>query len=292
MAAVVVLLDVLCFWVVVSATDASFDPARRLRGAMVNSSQMQATAMAAEELDLGSARRRGSGRRRRSEDNPCDYEDCANGPLLEYQCCFAGCGCSVSIGCGSSDLPDYCGSLGATPGLNVTEPEQAAADEPLLAGATAVYCNPTLTDPPQFCPGGVACPNCGSDSCACPTGPSPPSPTPPPTGCMWYTKNYAEGTDHECRCDDYCDDFCDDQPNGCARTCRILNGVFQHVSSGHDSTCNWYAHYVTNPVDYQGYDCQWMAGTGEDGHGDNCQEWNDGAWKCREGNQNQNNCHF
>merc|ERR1719159_966626 len=50
--------------------------------------------------------------------------------------------------------------------------------------ATAVYCNPTLTDPPQFCPGGIACPNCGSDSCACPTGPSPPSPTPPPsTGC-------------------------------------------------------------------------------------------------------------
>merc|ERR1719356_2268517 len=58
--------------------------------------------------------------------------------------------------------------------------------------ATAVYCNPTLTDPPQFCPGGIACPNCGSDSCACPTGPSPPSPTPPPsTGCSnsWATNN-------------------------------------------------------------------------------------------------------
>merc|ERR1711957_1031902 len=47
--------------------------------------------------------------------------------------------------------------------------------------ATAAYCDPTLTDPPQLCPGGVACPNCGSNSCACPTGPSP-SPTPPAPG--------------------------------------------------------------------------------------------------------------
>merc|ERR1711963_1320623 len=47
--------------------------------------------------------------------------------------------------------------------------------------ATAAYCDPTLTDPPQLCPGGVACPNCGSNSCACPTGPIP-SPTPPAPG--------------------------------------------------------------------------------------------------------------
>jgi hypothetical protein len=108
---------------------------------------------------------------------------------------------------------------------------------------------------------------------------------------MRYTKNYAEGTEHQCTCDDWCDDFCDDEPNGCARTCRILNGVFQHVSSG-PSTCTWYAHYVTNPVDYQGYHCQWMIGTGEHDHGDNCKDLTDTALKCREGNQNQNNCRF
>jgi hypothetical protein len=112
---------------------------------------------------------------------------------------------------------------------------------------------------------------------------------------MYHTKNYAEGTEHECRCDNYCDNFCDDEPNGCARTCRILNGVFEHTPSVHagDRTCAWHAYYVSNPVNYEGYDCSWMAGTGEGGHGDNCQDFSsDGAWKCREGNQNQNNCHF
>ncbi|CAK0822032.1 unnamed protein product [Prorocentrum cordatum] len=116
-------------------------------------------------------------------------------------------------------------------------------------------------------------------------------------GCdgMTYTRNYAEGTPHECRCDSYCDDFCDDGPNGCARTCRILNGVFEHIPSVHagDRTCTWYAHYVTKPINYEGYDCSWMTGTGEGGHGDDCQDWTSvGALKCREGNQNQNNCHF
>merc|ERR1712151_35810 len=84
----------------------------------------------------------------------------------------------------------------------------------------------------------------------------------------YYTKNYAVGTEHECRCDNYRDNFCDDEPNGCAR----------------------HAYDVSNPVNYEGYDCSWMAGTGEGGHGDNCQDFSsDGAWKCREGNQNQNN---
>jgi hypothetical protein len=112
---------------------------------------------------------------------------------------------------------------------------------------------------------------------------------------MYYTRNYAEGTEHECRCDNYCDNFCVDDPNGCARTCRILNGVFEHTPSVHagDRTCAWHAYSVSNPVNYEGYDCSWMAGTGEGGHGDNCQDFSsDGAWKCREGNQNQNNCHF
>lgn len=90
MVPVAMLLDVLCFWGVMAATDASSDAGRRLRGAMVNSS---------------------------------------------------------------------------------------------LLLATTDYCNPTLTDPPQLCPGGVACPNCGSNSCACPT--------PPDSECSdnWETNN-------------------------------------------------------------------------------------------------------
>merc|ERR1711976_1063702 len=84
----------------------------------------------------------------------------------------------------------------------------------------------------------------------------------------------------------YCDNFCDDEPNGCARTCRILNGVFEHTPSVHagDRTCAWRAYSVSNPVNYEGYDCSWMAGTGEGGHGDNCHDFSsDGAWKCRVG---------
>merc|ERR1712118_145739 len=80
-----------------------------------------------------------------------------------------------------------------------------------------------------------------------------------------------------------------------ARTCRILNGVFEHIPSVHagDRTCTWHAYFVTNPINNEGYDCSWMTGTGEGGHGDNCQDWtSDGALKCRQVNQNQNNCHF
>merc|ERR1712176_1303868 len=87
---------------------------------------------------------------------------------------------------------------------------------------------------------------------------------------------------HECRCDNYCDNFCDDEPNGCARTCRILNGVFEHIPSVHagDRTCTWHAYFVTNPINNEGYDCSWMTGTGEGGHGDNCQDWtSDGAFE-------------
>lgn len=31
-----------------------------------------------------------------------------------------------------------------------------------------VFCNPFQTDPAQYCPGGTSCPQCGSQSCACP----------------------------------------------------------------------------------------------------------------------------
>jgi hypothetical protein len=57
-----------------------------------------------------------------------------------------------------------------------------------------------------------------------------------------------------------------------------------------DATCDWTAHYVTNP---HGNGCQWMIGTGKNGHGDNCVDVNSRyAWKCREDNQDQNNCYF
>jgi len=36
-----------------------------------------------------------------------------------------------------------------------------------LAGAT-VYCDPYLTNPPQFCPGGTECQACGKSRCPCP----------------------------------------------------------------------------------------------------------------------------
>jgi len=150
------------------------------------------------------------------------------------------------------------------------------------------YCDASAIGGPSY--NGEACPSVSSDGAALAAGET-------ATGCdgMTYTKNYAEGTAHECRCDNYCDNFCDDEPNGCARTCRILNGVFEHIPSVHagDRTCTWHAYFVTNPINNEGYDCSWMTGTGEGGHGDNCQDWtSDGALKCREGNQNQNNCHF
>merc|ERR1712176_687757 len=56
--------------------------------------------------------------------------------------------------------------------------------------AMAAYCDPTLTDPPQLCPGGVACPNCGSNSCACPALLAP-APAPPGSECSnnWEVNN-------------------------------------------------------------------------------------------------------
>jgi hypothetical protein len=42
-----------------------------------------------------------------------------------------------------------------------------------------VFCDPTA-NPPQFCPGGIICPKCGTIQCKCPPpGPAPPTPAPP-----------------------------------------------------------------------------------------------------------------
>jgi len=35
------------------------------------------------------------------------------------------------------------------------------------------FCDPMLTNPPQFCPGGQECPKCGTNKCACPSSPGP-----------------------------------------------------------------------------------------------------------------------
>merc|ERR1719197_1589356 len=93
--------------------------------------------------------------------------------------------------------------------------------------ATAVYCDPTLTDPPQLCPGGLACPDCGSNRCACPTGPSP-SPTPPaPGNCQAFdhknSKSYRsqwQGSDTESW--DGCCAQCGDQ---CSGWTYVYNGA-------------------------------------------------------------------
>ena len=40
------------------------------------------------------------------------------------------------------------------------------------------YCNPTIKNPPELCPSGIECPQCGDNSCLCPT-PTPPTPPAP-----------------------------------------------------------------------------------------------------------------
>ena len=45
--------------------------------------------------------------------------------------------------------------------------------------AQSVYCDP-LAKPPQMCPGGIECPQCGKPACPCPDKPPPPPPPPAP----------------------------------------------------------------------------------------------------------------
>jgi len=240
-----------------------------------------------------------------TQGNPCQ-------PSIDGMPPISCCGelvCKQIIGGKMCDWPDTCAAPGQTcyDSVDGKPPLTCCGDSvctQIIGGKQCQYpdtcaapgetCYDSVDGkPPLTCCDGYECQQIpGGKRCAS-------GPTPAPTDCdgMYYTKNYAEGTEHECRCDNWCDNFCDDEPNGCARTCRILNGVFEHTPSVHagDRTCAWHAYSVSNPVNYEGYDCSWMAGTGEGGHGDNCQDFSsddDGAWKCREGNQNQNNCHF
>ncbi|CAK0805049.1 unnamed protein product [Prorocentrum cordatum] len=226
------------------------------------------------------------------EDPTCPGQGCVEDSGCRY--------CDASAIGGPSYDGEACPSPAPSSGCTVDAKPCAAPHS-----NSAIWCFEDPTCPGQGCVEDSGCRYCDAsaiggpsyDGEACPSIQSLGAALAADEGCdgMTYTRNYAEGTPHECRCDSYCDDFCDDEPNGCARTCRILNGVFEHIPSVHagDRTCTWYAHYVTNPIDYEGYDCSWMTGTGEGGHGDDCQDGTSvGALKCREGNQNQNNCHF
>jgi len=240
------------------------------------------------------------------EDTGCQYKSALTAPSLEAaaeedQCAqgpdsacgpYPGGSCCPGTSCAGHGSP----CLPVCESLSETDP----APCPEVQGGSGAFINTDLTC--VYNPGcitGAVSLNCFEDT-GCQyksalTAPSLEAAAEEDCDGRYYTKNYAVGTEHECRCDNYCDNFCDDDPNGCARTCRILNGVFEHTPSVHagDRTCAWHAYSVSNPVNHEGYDCSWMAGTGEGGHGDNCQDFSsDGAWKCREGNQNQNNCHF
>merc|ERR1712238_377909 len=59
-----------------------------------------------------------------------------------------------------------------------------------LMEADDVYCDPTQTDPPQLCPGEKACPDCGSNRCACPALLAP-APAPAGSECSnnWEVNN-------------------------------------------------------------------------------------------------------
>merc|ERR1719188_46553 len=60
----------------------------------------------------------------------------------------------------AGEFPNECGCMA-----------QAAALVQL--NGTGARCDPTQTNPPQLCPGGSPCPNCGSNSCECSGGGSP-----------------------------------------------------------------------------------------------------------------------
>jgi len=107
--------------------------------------------------------------------------------------------------------------------------------------------------------------------------------TQPSGSCTQLSGTYCGGQGQQCNCD-YCDDFCDN--SACARTCRVLNG---HFSSPAQSTCQWSATSVQNPNPAaDGTSCSWMAGNGQNGHGDDCKQCDENAMKCRRTNSNGN----
>jgi len=83
-----------------------------------------------------------------------------------------------SVGCMTYDpaaTSGYCRPWSGPPGCGGAN---------FLMEADDVYCDPTQTDPLQFCPGEVACPNCGSNHCACPSAAyCDPTQTDPPQLC-------------------------------------------------------------------------------------------------------------
>lgn len=120
-----------------------------------------------------------------------------------------------------------------------------------------------------------------------PTPASPPSqPTPAsvpqgtcPAGQLQLSGTYCPDTSVECDCN-YCDDG--SQRTACAISCRVMNDIFQFNG--------WTAHELFPPLNNAGgEDCSWMAGTGQGGQGDNCQQCLESTLSCRRANP-QGNC--
>jgi hypothetical protein len=105
---------------------------------------------------------------------------------------------------------------------------------------------------------------------------------------------YCAGAGSECDCN-YCDDFRDNEPNGCARTCRVFNGIFK---SPPGSRYQWSAEDWSDaprPNRMPGNhisSCDWMIGNGEGGKGDNCLQCDEYALVCRRENLGLGNCRF
>ena len=61
---------------------------------------------------------------------------------------------------------------------------QLAAEVAGEEGPPPLRCAPNA-HPPEICPGGSRCPQCGAEVCECPGGPAPP----PPPGCPLFARD-------------------------------------------------------------------------------------------------------
>jgi len=113
-----------------------------------------------------------------------------------------------------------------------------------------------------------------------------PSPSPSPGGqCTQLSGTYCAGQGQwECGCN-WCDDFC--RTDACATSCRVMNG---HFASPAGYQCQWTAASISSPNNAaDNTPCTWMEGNGQGGKGDNCQQCDENAKKCRRANP-QGNC--
>jgi len=123
--------------------------------------------------------------------------------------------------------------------------------------------------------------------------PAPPTPAPTAQECVQLSGIYCEGTGSECDCN-YCDNFRDNEPNGCARTCRVFNGIFESPPwSKYQWSAEDWSGARPNPMpDDHVSSCDWMIGSGKNKKGDNCLSCDVYAQACRRENVGQGNCKF